>query len=249
MKNFQLKTKRWFEVRGLRFEKKLRMTNYKLQMTVISYLLLVICFFSFLPAPRSLLFAQTDVAQNILQKLSKKYETIKDATLDFSQTIRIGVMKREQSFEGTLTMKRDKKYRIELEQQTIVTNGNIVWSYSKANEQVLIDSVKDDPKNFSPEKILLHAPENFSSTFLKTEKLDGKQMSVVKLTPKDERSFIASMKIWFDAADSLMKKVEVVDMNENFTQYIVKKISLNKNVGDAVFNFAIPENVEEIDLR
>ncbi|MBM4166510.1 MAG: outer membrane lipoprotein carrier protein LolA [Ignavibacteria bacterium] len=235
MKNFKLKMKSCFEI-------DLRITNYQLLMIVIGI-------FSLFSTRCSPLYAQTDDAQNILKKLSAKYETINDATFDFSQTIRIGVMKREQSFEGTLMMKRGKKYRIELEQQIVVTNGNIVWSYSKANQQTLIDSMRDDPKNFSPEKILLQVPENFNSIFLKTEKLDGKQMSVLKLTPKDVRSFIASMKIWFDATDSLMKKAEVIDVNDNFTQYVVKKISLNNNIDDAAFHFTIPEKSEVIDLR
>jgi len=244
MKNAKLKMKNWFEIGGLRFG-----VNSRITKKVIRHLPLVICIFSLLIVPRSPLHAQNESAQNIIEKISKKYETIIDATLEFSQTIRLGIMKREQSFEGTLTMKREKKYRIELEQQTIVTNGITVWSYSKPNQQVLIDSVKDDPKNFTPEKILLHAPENYYSTLLKKEQLDGKQMNVVKLTPKDDRSFISTMKLWIDATDSLIKKAEITDVNENFTQYIVKKISLNKNINDSTFTFSIPENIEVIDLR
>ncbi len=219
---------------------KLGITNY-----VNRYLLFVICYCSLLFALCSSLSAQ----ENVLEKISKKYETIKDATLDFSQTVRLGVMKREQSFDGKLTMKREKKYRIELEQQTIVTNGKTVWSYSKPNQQVIIDSVKEDSKNFSPDKILLNAPENYSSTFLKKEKIENRELTVVKLTPKDERSFIASMKLWIDEKDSLIKKAEVIDVNENFTQYTVKKILLNKNIDENEFTFQIPENVEVIDLR
>ena len=184
-----------------------------------------------------------------MEKISAKYKTINDATMEFSQTVRIGVMKREQSFEGKLFMKREKKYRIELEQQTIVTNGKTVWSYSKPNQQVLIDSVKEDSKNFSPEKILLHAPENYFASFLKKESFDGKQVSVLKLIPKDDRSFITTMKLWISDSDSLIKKAELIDINENFTQYTVKKISLNNNIEEGVFTFIIPETVEVIDLR
>mgnify|MGYP003331612584 FL=1 len=81
------------------------------------------------------------------------------------------------------------------------------------------------------------------------EKIENRELTVVKLTPKDERSFISSLKLWIDEKDSLIKKAEVIDVNENFTQYTVKKILLNKNIDENEFTFQIPENVEVIDLR
>ncbi|MEK7264117.1 MAG: outer membrane lipoprotein carrier protein LolA, partial [Bacteroidota bacterium] len=141
------------------------------------------------------------------------------------------------------------KFRIAMEHQTIVTDGKTVWLYSRANNQVLIDYYKDDAQSFSPEKILLRAPDNFYSTFLRKEQFNGDTLALIKLTPKEERSQITSMKIWIDSKDSLMKKVELTDASNNITSYIISSITVNAKVADEMFQYVPDKTTEVIDLR
>jgi chaperone LolA len=184
-----------------------------------------------------------------MKKLSSKYVTIHSANIEFVQTSHLTMIKKEQTFTGVLQMKQGNKFRITMEHQTIVTDGKTVWSYSAANNQVLIDNYKEDAQSFSPEKILLHAPDNFYSTFLRMEQLKADTLALVKLTPKDERSLIASMKIWIDGKDSLMKKVELTDASNNITSYLISSIKVNTLVAEDVFRFVPPPQTEVIDLR
>src|SRR5690242_20263554 len=100
-------------------------------------------------------FADDD-AMSLLKQMEKKYDAIKDATVMFKQDVSYGVTKSEQSFKGKLFMKKGNKYRIELEDQMIVTDGKSVWSWTKSNHQVVIDAYKEDPRSFSPDKVLVN---------------------------------------------------------------------------------------------
>ncbi|RCK71922.1 MAG: hypothetical protein IGBAC_0722 [Ignavibacteriae bacterium] len=188
-------------------------------------------------------------ADDILKKAEKKYNVIKDAIIEFTQINVFGVSKIENKFDGKLWMKKNNKYKIVLENQTIVTNGKIVWSYYPLNNQVIIDDYKDEPESFSPDKIMVNVPLNYNAILIGTEKLFNKNTFVIKLTPRNERSLIKSMKVWLNKEEYFMEKVEIVDVSDNITTYISKSITINAGLKDEIFQFSIPQGVEVLDLR
>src|SRR5260221_9487978 len=102
-------------------------------------------------------------AVDILEKMRNKYDSIHDAKLTFTRHVVFGVTQSKQDFSGTLWMKKGNRYRIELEDQTIVTDGISAWNFSRINNQVLIDAYKEDTLNFSPDRMLVNVPENYSA--------------------------------------------------------------------------------------
>ena len=192
-------------------------------------------------------FADDD-AMSLLKQMEKKYDAIKDATVMFKQDVSYGVTKSEQSFKGKLFMKKGNKYRIELEDQTIVTDGKSVWSWTKSNHQVVIDAYKEDPRSFSPDKVLVNVPERYTATTLGKEKVQGNETTVLKLRPNDPKSNMQWMKVWVDD-DRMMKKIQVLDISDNTTTYVVESIKTNAGLSDAEFTFTAPQGVEVIDLR
>ncbi len=191
--------------------------------------------------------AQT--AQDILEKMKEKYDTIRDAELKFSQKTKFEMSGNEQSVSGTLLIKKGNKYRVELENSTVVTDGVTVWSYSAVNKQVLIDKFKIDERSLTPERILTSAPKDFYATVLASEKIGKTETRLLKLVPKDSESMVRTMKIWVDESTWLMKKVEVVDINGNETVYTVLSVTVNPGLADSRFTYQIPKGVEAVDLR
>ncbi|MBI4535252.1 MAG: outer membrane lipoprotein carrier protein LolA [Ignavibacteriae bacterium] len=188
-------------------------------------------------------------AQEVLEMVKKKYDSINDAQLKFSQKARFELARIEEHANGTLFVKKGNKYRVELEEQTIVTNGATVWSYSLPNNQVLIDNFKLQDNPFSPEKILTGAPKDFYATTLGRERVGKSEAIVLKLVPKDDQSVVKSMKLWVDDGDWLIKKVEISDVNGKQTEYLVNDIKVNIGLTDSRFTYQIPEGVEIVDLR
>ena len=190
-----------------------------------------------------------ETAEDILEKVRKKYDSIQDAELRFSQHVKFSMGRIEQDVQGKLFIKKENKYRVELEDQTIVTDGKTVWSYSARNQQVLIDNFKLDERSFSPEKILVAAPADFSANLLGREKIGKSDVVVLKLIPRAEDAFVKTLKLWVNENDWLMKKVELTEVSGKETSYLVNDIKVNIGLQDSRFIYQIPEGAEVVDLR
>jgi len=188
-------------------------------------------------------------AQEILDKVKQKYESIRDAELKFSQRIRFSLNDNDQITTGTLFLKKEKKYRIELDRATIVTDGVTVWSHSFANHQVLIDRYKENDRTLTPERILAATPKDYRPALAGTEKIGNAETRVLKLTPNDEASSVESMKLWVDVSTWLIKKVEIADHSGRQTVYLVTDAKINLGIPDSQFTYDIPKGVETVDLR
>jgi outer membrane lipoprotein carrier protein len=207
---------------------------------------LLISLLVLLLAPAS---ALTEDAQDVLARVRKKYDSVTDATLKFSQEVRFPLAGIDQRVEGKLLLKKTNKYRVELDGQTIVTDGQTVWSYAVATNQVLIDKFKLNERMLSPERLLTTAPDEYASRIVGNEKIGSTETIVLLLTPRSESSSVKSLKLWVDEGTSLVKQVLLVDVNSRETQYTVRDIDINKGLEDGRFVFDIPEGVEVVDLR
>lgn len=187
--------------------------------------------------------------KEITDHLQKKYESIQDVTARFTQHVKFGFSKIEQSFSGTLRMKKPNRYRVETEYQTLVTDGTTVWSFSPVNKQVLIDKYKETADSFTPEQFLLNLPANYYATLVQAEAGTEKSLVTLKLVPKDDQSFIKSMKVWVDEGSWFVKKVEMLDVNDTEKIYSVLEIKINTNLKDNTFAFTAPPGTEVVDLR
>jgi len=189
-------------------------------------------------------FAQD--AQEIIKKVQSKYNTIKDASATYSQSVKYSSGS-SQSSSGTIYIQKEDKYRIESKNEIIVTDGVTSWSYSKKKKQVIIDNYKNDGNTFSPNKFLFSYPENFYSDLESTETISGIECYLLKLTPRHKGS-VKSAKIWVDKDDNLIRKI-TINSSESVTTYTLKKITLDAGLSSSKFTFSPPEGVEVIDLR
>jgi len=195
------------------------------------------------------LAAVPENAQEILEKVRAKYASIKDAELRFSQLTRFSLSKLEQRGSGTLYLKKENKYRIETDDQTIVTDGQTVWSYSIPNKQVLVDNFKIREGSLTPERILSGAPEDFTPTVIGKEKIGGTETVILKLVPRNGEALVVSLRLWVDPEEWLVRKAEITDANGKETSYTVASIRTNIGLSDSRFTLRIPEGVEVVDLR
>lgn len=188
-------------------------------------------------------------ASAILGKVRERYATIQDAELRFTQTVRFPVSRVEQRVSGKLWMKKGNRYRVQTDDLTLVTDGKTVWSHSHPNNQVLIDSFRIDERTYSPERVLLAAPDDFTPAFITREKSPQGEVAVLKLTPVNLRGFVRALKLWVREDDSMITRVELKDANDKETTYAVEDVRINQGLDDGMFSYSIPEGVEVVDLR
>ena len=193
--------------------------------------------------------AQQLSMNQVTENMQRRYEMIDNVVAGFSQQVKLGFSNIEQRFIGTLTMKKPKMYRVESEHQTLVTDGLTVWAYSPANKQVVIDKYKEKQNSISPDQFLLNLPSEYYSTLLGRESEGTRSLLTVKLVPKDDRSFIRSVKLWVVEGTWDVRRIVIVDVNETETTYVIERLSLNTTINDTVFSFSPPPATEIVDLR
>jgi outer membrane lipoprotein carrier protein len=169
--------------------------------------------------------------------------------VEFSRLESLSIAKSEQKIRGTLLTKKPNKYRVELSDRTIVTDGVTVWSYTPANNQVIVNTFKLDDNALTPDKVLAAAPNDYKASFVSEEKSGRATIHVMKLVPRDEASLIETMKLWVDGSTWLIKKVEILDVNGKKILYQVNDIKINTGLADSRFTYEVPKGVETVDLR
>jgi outer membrane lipoprotein carrier protein len=190
--------------------------------------------------------AQT--AEDVLGSVRAKYETIQDAQLTFTQRSTFAGSRVEQFVSGTLLLKKKHMYRVELEGQTIVTDGKTVWSYSRPTNQVLIDLFHAETRGLTPERILTGDTEEYTATVLEHE-AGGGELIALKLVPRPDRTAGGIIRLWVDAKSWLIRKAMLVDDGGKVTLYTVNDIRINTGIPSSRFVYEIPEGVEVVDLR
>ena len=208
-------------------------------MKIFKYLLI----FLFVPL-FSICIAQD--AQEIIKNVQSKYNSITDATANYTQTVKYSSGKSSSS-SGIIYIQKEDKYRIETKNDVIVTDGVTSWAYSKKKNQVIIDNYKDNGNTFSPNKFLFSYPVNFYSDLEGDENVGGNDCYLLKLTPRKKGS-IKEAKICVDKSSNLIRKI-VITTSESTSTYVLKKITLDSGVSNSKFSFSPPEGVEIVDLR
>jgi len=186
---------------------------------------------------------------DVTERMQARYEMIDDVQADFMQTVVLGYASITQSFSGSIRFKKPRQYRLESEHQTIVTDGTTVWAYVPANGQLIIDSYKEQGNSVSPEQFLLTLPETYYATVLEREKGPEGSLLQLKLTPKDDRSFIRNVRLWLLESSMEVRKIQIIDQNETETTYAITAVRLNSDISDGQFTFVAPAGTEVVDLR
>ena len=187
--------------------------------------------------------------KDVTQMMQSRYEMIDDATASFTKHVKLGFSEIEQTYAGKIMIKKPTKLRLESENETVVTDGLTVWLYSPVNNQVIIDKYKENQNSVSPENFLLNLPQNYYATLLSVSKEKGVSLATLKLVPKDDRSFVKSVKIVVEQGTWNVRTVDIQDVNDTETTYTIKELRLNTNLGDKTFQYTPPPGAEVVDLR
>ncbi len=191
--------------------------------------------------------AQSPSAENVVDNLRARFEETGVFSAHFEQTI-------EDSFEGsgqatllsgTIIAGR-AGYRVEMSDQTVVTDETTTWVYLKNDKQVIINDYIEDDGSFSPGQFIGERAEEFNAAF--ADQSDPERF-VVQLTPDSPDSYIDTATLWVRKKDYVVTRIDVVDVNGASIRFDMSNVNFHPKVSDDTFRFAIPDGVEIIDLR
>lgn len=196
----------------------------------------------------SLVIAQDE--SDIIEEVQDLYEDIEYFSADFIQKEQFKLTGSENETKGKIYIKNGTEYRLETEDQIVVTDGKVVWSYSPHNNQVIVDNVKEGDASLLPRDMLFRYPKNYFSNLLKEEKIGASKYYVLKMTPKEDvHGYIKSLKIWVNTESYLINKIEYDDLNDNTSLFQIEKMDIKSELPDSLFIFNPPPQSELIDMR
>lgn len=187
-------------------------------------------------------------ADELAGQVEKKYRTLSDLTLDFTKTTRSEIFETESKTQGKMLLKNPDKFKIQTKEETVVSDGKFVWTYSVENEQVVKNLLDKSESVFKPNQYLSNFRTDYMPHLEGEEKIDQTQCFKLLLSTKKDDVFIKKMIIWVDKESLLANKLQYKDSNDNEVTLVFSHIKTNRKIKDSEFVFQTPPGVEELDL-
>lgn len=188
-------------------------------------------------------------ANEIVERVQKRYRSLKTFSAEFEETFTWTLAKRSRTSHGRFFIKKPDRFRLETEKQVISSDGKTVWRYAIQDSQIFVTDAESDPDFPFLKNLLFDYVEKYSHVFLGEDTLKGLNCYRLKLIPKEEDSFITELLVWIHQKEWLTKKVEYTDIHRNVITYTLSDIRINKKIKDEIFVLHIPEGTEVIDTR
>ena len=181
-----------------------------------------------------------DAGEKLLKNLRDKFDKVTNLSAEFKQTTNGKAL-----LNGKFLFKKEDKFRIELKNSTLVSDGTTNWSYNSKEHKVIISSSNgSNASPFSLRKIVNEYPKECS---VGSEIIDGKEILI--LTPNQSSEIGYSLvKIWINK-ENLIERIVLNDKAGNSIQIDFSKYKINQKMDDDKFVFSPPEGSKIIDLR
>lgn len=179
-----------------------------------------------------------DSDNDLLRSIQSKYNSINTLSVNFTKS-----SGSQTDFSGKLYLKKENKLRIELKNNTIITDGETFWNYNKKENKVIINNYDaEEPSELSLNNFIQVYPARSSVS-------SGEEGNYKTLTlqPKDAGLNFNKAKLYINK-DNLVEKV-VINSNSGESTITLTGYKLNPDISDSKFTYSPAEGIKVIDLR
>ncbi|MGM0612805.1 MAG: LolA family protein [Bacteroidota bacterium] len=187
-------------------------------------------------------------SKEILNKANSKLESYQDVSIKFSYNMDNNENDIHEEKSGSAWIKNDM-YRINIEDQVIISDGETVWSFLPESKEVQVASANENDDN-NPLKVLSNWEDKYRSKYIRSESIAGKMIDIIDLVPKEGKSFF-KVRVRINQKNNQLVSSTVYDKNSTTYTYIIEEFKTNNNLPDSKFKFNKSDHpdVEVIDLR
>ena len=193
------------------------------------------------------LFAQDQVAKDVLDRLSLTTKSYKNMTVGFDFIFTNKNQNINEKQKGNLVL-QEEMFRLEMQEQIIINDGESQWIYLADMNEVQIMDHDPEEQMMSPNKLFTIYEEGYKYSYVGAESKKGKRLQIIDLFPKKSGAFI-KVTLAVDAAKNQLHKITILDKNGGTYTYLVTSFESNTNIVPFTFNIDDYPGVEVIDLR
>lgn len=193
--------------------------------------------------------AQSDAkATALLKKVAavyKSYTTIK-STFTLATTTPQG---KSTSSNGTVWLK-GSKFKLDYAGQEIYCNGTFIWTYTKADAEVTKETYKVKDGSITPNEIFTIYNKDFKNSYEGPTVRDGKNIEVIKMTPKKKAVNYSYIKLEIDKSTNKISRLIQHFKNGTEVSISINTLTPNTAMADTFFEWSASAHpgVAEVDL-
>ena len=186
--------------------------------------------------------AQAQSPDAVARRLQAKYQNVRSLSAEFTQTVN------GQRLRGTIEV-QGEAFRLELPGQILVTDGSTLWSYSRDEEQVVVQDYDPSDVGFQVGQLFTDYLEVFRPTGASTATIGGVRHDVLALRPRESGSSVRDVTVYARSSDAVPTRIRVHDVNGSTLAFDLSNVRLNRRLAASRFRFTAPRGTETVDLR
>jgi outer membrane lipoprotein carrier protein len=189
--------------------------------------------------------AAPNPAEALARRIEERHRSVADFTARFVQTYKSGILGREVTERGTVSVKPPGRMLWEYrdpERKTFVSDGKTFYFYVPADRQVV---VRDQAGDRGLLGRILSGHGEILGHFDAGLETSATGRPRLRLTPRKPDPDVDRVYIEPDAQDRI-QSLEIVDAQGNHSQFRFENIQENLGLQDKLFRFEVPKGVEVI---
>jgi len=190
-------------------------------------------------------FAQDEKADKILENLSVKTKSYNYMDVDFDFNFLNTTQGINENQKGNIRI-NENKFRLDLNQQLIISNDSIQWIYLKESNELQIMEYDSEDDMLSPNKLFTIYENGFKNQYVELVE----NQHIIDLFPLESNEF-KNIRIYIDKDKIQLSKIILYDKNGGSFTYSITKFLTDVKIDDKSFLFNNEEypELEIIDLR
>ena len=188
-------------------------------------------------------FSNEKIKEEILDDIVTKISGYKNISIDFDLLYENISLDIKTNKKGKLILENDK-FSIDLDEQIIINNGDIQWTYIKDINEVQISNneLTEGVSNLSD--LFKISTNDYKILFLN----DEINFYLIELIPKTIKSFI-KIQIKFQKQNKEISEIKVFDKEGGKFIYSINKLNYNLEIDSFYFDTSKFPGIEIIDIR
>lgn len=176
-------------------------------------------------------------ATAILKKVQQKYEAFNSVGMDFSLIIKVPEMGEEVQ-KGKM-LQKGENYRLEMKDQLVLYNGQTMWLYLKAlNEVQIMDAEEGAEGMLSPKDLLkIYEQKDFVYALTNRVKKNGKWVQQIEFKPLKEEVDYSKLRVSVEHQSNEVVQIEAFGKDGTRYTLVINELTPNVSIADASFKF------------
>ena len=190
-------------------------------------------------------FGQDEKAEKILKDLSTNTKSYSNMDVDFDFNFINTSQDINESQKGNIKINQNK-FRLDLNQQLIISDDSIQWIYLKESNELQIMEYDSQDEMISPNKLFTIYENGYKSQYIELKENNH----IIDLFPIESNEF-KNIQLHIDQDKIQLKKIILFDKNGGSFSYSITKLITDKEIDKNTFRFneANYPDLEIIDLR